>query len=70
MKFFTLQCTYLFRRCFSCFLFQKIATKGAHLKISFQMRPFAFFFSFFLSDQSVMLHRLCHAVPLDGIGYK
>ena len=45
MKFFTLQCTYLFRRCFSCFLFQKIATKGAHLKISFQMRPFAFFFS-------------------------
>ena len=69
MKFFTLQCTYLFRRCFSCFLFQKIATKGAHLKISFQMRPFAFFFSFFLSDQSVMLHRLCHAVPLDGIGY-
>lgn len=42
---FTLQCTYLFRRCFSCFLFQKIATKGAHLKISFQMRPFAFFFS-------------------------
>ena len=44
-KFFTLQCTYLFRRCFSCFLFQKIATKGAHLKISFQMRPFAFFFS-------------------------
>ncbi len=69
MKFFTLQCTYLFRRCFSCFLFQKNATKGAHLKISFQMRPFAFFFSFFLSDQSVMLHRLCHAVPLDGIGY-
>ena len=28
MKFFTLQCTYLFRRCFSCFLFLKIATKG------------------------------------------
>ena len=54
---------------FLVFLFQKIAAKGAHLKISFQMRPFAFFSFCFLSDQSVMLHRLCHAVPLDGIGY-
>ena len=42
-KFFTLQCTYLFRRCFSCFLFQKIATKENF----FSNAPLRFLFFFF-----------------------
>lgn len=45
--------------------FRKLQPKGAPENF-FSNAPLRFLF---LSDQSVMLHRLCHAVPLDGISY-